>query len=275
MEKLIITVAPTGSLPTKKMTPHVPITPREIIETGLRCEAAGASVFHIHARNSLDESASTEYSVFEEIHEGLRKQSNLILQISTGGRAGMAYESRCERLGLRPEMASLTTGSVNFADSVYANSPELIAALARDMRRNTIKPEMEIFDVGMIANAVRLVEEGLVEPPLHFDFVLGMKGALPATVDHLVHLKNSIPPDSTWSVAAIGRAQLPMGVHAILMGGHVRVGLEDNLYYRKGQLATNEELVARMVRLGREFGREIATPDEARDILHLNRGSGR
>jgi 3-keto-5-aminohexanoate cleavage enzyme len=269
MEKLIITVAPTGSLPTKKMTPYVPITAQEIIETGLSCEAAGASIFHIHARNPVDEAPSTDFSIFEGIYNGLRERTNLILQISTGGRAGMAYADRNERLTLCPEMASLTTGSVNFADSVYANSPELIEALASDMRRNGVKPEMEIFDVSMISNAMALTKKGLVDPPLHFDFVLGMTGALPASVENLVHLKNSVPPDSTWSVAAIGRAQLPMNALAILMGGHVRVGLEDNIYYRKGQLATNEQLVERIVRLSREFGREIATPDEAREILRL------
>ena len=269
MEKLIITVAPTGSLPTRKMTPHVPITPQEIIETGIRCEAAGASIFHIHARNPADESPSTDFSIFKEIYVGLRERTNLILQISTGGRAGMGYEQRNERLKLRSEMASLTTGSVNFPTSVYANSPELIEALARDMRRNNIKPEMEIFDVSMINNAVTLLKKGLVDPPLHFDFVLGLMGALPATIENLVHLKNSIPADSTWTVAAIGRAQLAMNVHAILMGGHVRVGLEDNIYYSKGRLATNEQLVERILELSREFGRDIASPDEARRILCL------
>lgn len=269
MEKLIITVAPTGSLPTKNMTPYVPITPQEIIETGLRCEAAGASIFHIHARDPRTETPSTDFSIFKEIHDGLRERTNLILQISTGGRAGMAYEDRNERLKLRSEMASLTTGSVNFADSVYANSPRLIEDLARDMHLNDIKPEMEIFDVSMINNALTLLQKGLADSPMHFDFVLGMKGALPATVENLVHLKNSVPPDSTWSVAAIGRAQLGMNVHAILMGGHVRVGLEDNIYYRTGQLATNEQLVERIVRLSREFGRDIASPDEARSILGL------
>jgi 3-keto-5-aminohexanoate cleavage enzyme len=274
MEKLIITVAPTGSLPTKEMTPHVPITPREIIEAGRRCEAAGASVFHIHARNPADASPSTDFAIFEEIYTGLREQTNLILQISTGGRAGMAYEARNERLKLRPEMASLTTGSVNFPNSVYANSPDLIEALAGDMRRYDIKPEMEIFDVSMINNALVLIKKGLARPPLHFDFVLGLPGAIPATVENLVHLKNSIPPDSTWTVAAIGRTQLPMNVFAVLMGGHVRVGLEDNIHYRKGQLATNEQLVERMIRLSRELGRDIAQPDEARRILGLKTAPG-
>jgi 3-keto-5-aminohexanoate cleavage enzyme len=269
MEKLIITAAVTGSLPTRARTPHVPITPAEIVEAGVRCEQAGAAVIHVHARNPQDESPSTDVRLFEEITHGLKARTNLIIQISTGGRAGMAYESRSDRLELRSEMASLTTGSVNFPDSVYANSPELITRLATDMQRLGIKPEMEIFDVSMIRNAVELAEKGLAETPLHFDFVMGLKGAIPATIENLVHLKTSIPAGATWTVAGIGPAQLVVNTHAILMGGHVRIGLEDNIYYRKGELAPNERFVERMVRLAAEFGRAVATPDEARRIMHL------
>jgi 3-keto-5-aminohexanoate cleavage enzyme len=270
MEKLIITVAPTGSLPTKQMTPHVPITPAEIIETGVRCEAAGAAVFHIHARDPRDQSASPDAAIFEEIHQGLRERTNLILQISTGGRAGTDYTLRSARLRVRPEMASLTTGSVNFPNSVYENSPRLIRDLATEMHRLGIKPEMEIFDVSMIASACALIEAGLARPPGHFNFVMGLKGAIPATIENLVHLKNSIPAGATWTASGIGRAQLPMNVHAILMGGHVRVGLEDNIYLCKGELATNAQLVERIVDLAQTFGRPVATPDEARRILGLS-----
>lgn len=272
MDKLIITVAPTGSLPTKKMTPHVPVTPSEIIETGIRCEAAGAAVFHIHARNPADESPSPDPAIFQEIHQGLKERTRLILQISTGGRAGMDYALRSERLKLKPEMASLTTGSVNFPDSVYENSPRLIRDLAADMLELGIKPEMEIFDTGMIANAVALLDAGLARPPLHFNFVMGLKGAIPAFIENLVHLKNSIPQDATWTATGIGRDQLPVNAHAILMGGHARTGLEDNIYFRKGELATNAKLVERIVELSRTFGREIATPDEARRMLKLPSG---
>jgi 3-keto-5-aminohexanoate cleavage enzyme len=269
MEKLIITVAPTGSIPKKRNNPHVPITAEEVVETGIKCEQAGASIIHVHARNPQDESASTDFRIFEAIYQGLKARTNLIIQISTGGRAGMGYEQRWERLKLGPEMASLTTGSVNFPTSVYANSPDLIEALARDMQTYGVKPEMEIFDVSMIQNALDLAAKGLAEAPLHFDFVVGLKGAIPAGIENLVHMKNSIPADATWSVAGIGPAQLTMGVHALLMGGHVRVGLEDNIYYRKGELATNEQLVERIARLAGEFGREVAGPDEARKILNL------
>ncbi|MFO7707325.1 MAG: 3-keto-5-aminohexanoate cleavage protein [Desulfobacterales bacterium] len=273
MEKLIITAAVTGSLPTKKKTPYVPITPAEIVAAGVRCEQAGAAVIHVHARNPLDESPSAEFKRFEEIYRGLKERTNLIVQISTGGRAGMAYEQRSDRLTLKPEMASLTTGSVNFPDSVYANSPELIERLARDMKTHGIKPEMEIFDVSMIANAEDLARRGLADPPLHFDFVMGLKGAIPATIENLVHLKNTIPEGSTWTVAGIGAAQLVVNTHAILMGGHVRVGLEDNIYFRKGETAPNERFVERMVNLAAELGRPVAGPDEARRIMHLKQSS--
>ncbi len=269
MEKLIITIAPTGSIPTKKNNPNVPIRPDEIIQTGILCEKAGASIIHIHARHPVDETASTDFQIFKEIHQGLSRETNLIIQISTGGRAGMEYKKRNERLSLKPEMASLTTGSVNFASSVYANSPDLICALAKDMKTYGIKPEIEVFDVSMIQNALDLADQGLVSRPLHFDFVMGLKGAIPATIENLVHLKNSIPRAATWTVAGIGACQLPMCTHAIVMGGHVRVGLEDCIYFRKGELASNEQLVKRIGQVSNIMGRKIARPDEARKILGL------
>jgi 3-keto-5-aminohexanoate cleavage enzyme len=152
---------------------------------------------------------------------------------------------------------------------VYANSPGLIEALAADMQTYGIKPEMEIFDLSMISNAVALLDKGLVTPPLHFDFVMGLKGAISATVANLVHMRSTIPSDATWTVAGIGKSQLAMTTHAILMGGHVRVGLEDNIYYRRGELATNVQLVARVVQLADMLGRSVATPDEAREMLRL------
>lgn len=269
MEKLIITVAPTGSVPKKKNTPHVPITTAEIVETALRCEDAGAALIHVHVRNPADESPSADYDLFREAYEGVRVRTRLIVQISTGGRAGMSYEQRNRRLDLRPEMASLTTGSVNFPDSAYVNDPKTIESLAADMARLGVKPEMEIFDTSMITNAVALEQKGLAAAPLHFDFVLGLKGAITATVENLVHLKNALPRGSTWCVAGIGPAQLPMTTHAILMGGHVRVGLEDNIYFSRGRLASNETMVERAAQMSRMLGREVATPDEARRILHL------
>jgi 3-keto-5-aminohexanoate cleavage enzyme len=268
MEKLIITVAPTGSIPKKKDTPHVPVTIEEIVTCALRCEDQGASIVHIHIRDE-DENPSDDPQIFHEIVNRIRERSNLIVQVSTGGRAGTDLESRIQRLQMCPEMASLTTGSVNFRNSAYVNPPDLIDALAKEMHRLTIKPEMEIFDLSMVNNAVTLADRSLADRPLHFNFVMGLGGAMPARIEHLVHLSSGLPADSTWTVSGVGAAQLRMNLHAVMMGGHVRVGLEDNIYYKKGELATNERLVERIVRLSKELGREVATPDEARKILGL------
>jgi 3-keto-5-aminohexanoate cleavage enzyme len=266
---LIITVAPTGNVPTKEMNPHLPTTPEEIAETAVRCREAGASIIHIHARDRAGV-PTLDPDVFGRIHRLVSETTDLIVQVSTGGRAGMDPEGRAAAVRrLRPEMASLTTGSMNFPDRVYANPFDVIRLLAKAMRETDTKPEMEIFEPGMITNALTLVQERLVVPPLHFDFVLGSRGSMAATPKNLLFLSESIPPGSTWTVAGIGRWQLPMAVQAIVMGGHVRVGLEDNLYYQKGVLATNEQLVARVARIAAEIGRPVATPDEARRILKL------
>jgi len=269
MDKLIITVAPTGNVPTKEMNPHLPVTPEEIAETAVRCRQAGASVIHVHARDVADK-PTLDPEVFARIYELVSERTDLVVQISTGSRAGVELETRAAAVRfLRPEMASLTTGSMNFPDRVCANPFEVIEYLAAAMKEAGTKPEMEIFEPGMIANASRLVEQGLVTPPLHFDFVLGNKGSLPASPRNLMFLSESIPPDSTWMAAAVGRWQTPMAMMAMAMGGHVRVGLEDNIYYRRGELATNEQLVARVARMAEEVGRAVATPDEAREMLGL------
>lgn len=269
MDKLIITVAPTGNVPTQEMNPHLPVTPEEIAETAARCRQAGASLIHIHARDAAGK-PTLDPDVFARIHQLVSARTDLIVQISTGGRAGMDKEARVAAVRrLRPEMASLTTGSMNFPDRVYSNPFSEIEYFAAAMKEAGTKPEMEIFEPGMIANALTLVDKELAQPPLHFDFVLGSRGSLPASPQNLLFLSQSIPPGATWTVAAVGRWQLPMAVLAIVMGGHVRVGLEDNIYYRKGELASNEQLVARVARVAAEVGRPLATPDEARQILRL------
>lgn len=267
-DKLIITVAPTGSVPKKKDTPHVPVTTEEIAADALECEEAGASILHIHTRDE-EENPSDDPNRFAEVVNALKGRTELILQISTGGRAGVGYESRIKRLSAGGEMASLTTGSVNFPTSAYVNPPDLIESLATEMQRLDIKPEIEVFDLSMLYNGISLYEKGLVRLPQHFNFVMGLKGAMPARIEHLVYLVGLLPKGSTWTVSGVGAAQLPLAVHAILMGGHVRVGLEDNIYYRKGELATNRMLVERIVKISRILGREIATPDEARQMLNL------
>jgi len=272
MEKLIITVAPTGSVPRRKDTPHVPITPDEIAETACLCEQEGASVVHVHCRDE-DENPTSDYQLFQETVDKIRKHTDLIVMVSTSGIAGKSDEERAQPLKTRPELASLTTGSLNFAGRkpsvVYVNTWETITYLAEMMHKLNIKPELEAFDVGFIHQGKKLIEQSLVRPPALFQLVMGVDGGIPGTTDNLLHMIRQLPKNSIYTVAGIGRTQLNMATLSIHAGGHVRVGLEDNLYIRKGELATNEELVARAARLAETLGREIATPREARAILNL------
>lgn len=269
MEKLIITCALTGAETTREMNPALPVTPDEIAEAAEEAVAAGASIIHLHVRKE-DGTPSQDKELFREAAEKIKARCNPIIQFSTGGAVGMTAEERIAPLDLKPEMATLTTGTVNFGGDVFFNPPGYIKKFAEKMKELGIKPEIEVFDVGMIPNALYLVKKGLVEEPLHFDFVMGVPGGIPGTAEDLVHLVRKIPRGSTWSVAGIGRAETSLGVMAIAMGGHVRVGFEDNIYYNKGVLAeSNAQLVARMTRISREIGREVATPDEAREILRL------
>jgi len=272
VEKLIITVAPTGSVPRKKDTPYVPVTPDEIAETAYLCEQEGASVIHVHCRDE-NENPTSDHAVFEETVDKIRKKTKLIIMTSTSGVAGKSDEERAEPLKTKPEMASLTTGSLNFAgrkpSTVYVNTWETIMFLANKMLEANIKPEIEAFDVGFIRQGVKLIEQELVKEPAHFQLVMGVDGGIPATLDNLLHMSRQLPPSATFSVAGIGRWQLNMTTMSIILGGHARVGLEDNIYYAKGKLAPNEEFVARTRKLAEELQREIAKPDEAREILGL------
>jgi len=272
VSKLIITAALVGAEVTREQTPYVPYTPLEIAEEAYRCHQAGASIVHIHVRDK-DGKPSQDTEIFRETMRLIREKCDIIVQISTGGAVTATAEERVAPLVLRPEMATLTTGTCNFGDDVFMNSPAIVESIAKALQQHGVKPEVEVFEVGMIQNALNLVKKGLLSEPLHFDFVLGVPGAMPATAKNLLHLVESIPQGATWTVAGIGRAELPLGVMAIVLGGHVRVGFEDNIYYAKGVLAkSNAELVARIVRIARECQREVATPDEARRILSLVTG---
>ena len=272
MDKLIITVAPTGSVPRKKDTPHVPETPDEIAETAYLCEQDGASIIHVHCRDE-DERPTSKFEIFKEIVDKIRTRTQLVVMTSTSGIAGATDADRAAPLKTRPEMGSLTTGSLNFAGRkpsvVYMNTVETVAFLAKTMLENGIKPEIEAFDVGFIQQGRKLIEAGLVREPAHFQLVMGIDGGVPATPENLLHMRNQLPPTATYVVAGMSRMQLPMTTMAILLGGHVRVGLEDNLYLKKGVLARNEELVARARHLAEDLQREVATPDEARKIMGL------
>jgi 3-keto-5-aminohexanoate cleavage enzyme len=272
MEPLVITVAAVGAEVAPDATPHLPITPAALGETAARCRAAGAAMIHVHCRND-DGSNTASVARFRAAYEAIRAASDLIVQFTTGGAVGMTPEERAAPLEVRPEMATLTCGTVNFGDEVFENSFPIMRGILAAMRRYGVRPELEIFDAGHLANAKRLAREGLLDFPAHVDFVLGVPGALEATARNLVHLVDDLPEGCTWSVAGIGRDQTAMAAHAIAMGGHVRVGLEDNLYYAKGRLARNDELVARVARIAAELGRPVATPDEARALLRLPLGA--
>ena len=270
MQKLIITTALTGNVPTRELTPYVPITPEEIADNVACCAAAGASVFHVHARDDLG-GPTHDLKVFKDTVRRIKARTpEAIIQLSTGARAGKDWEARANPVRLLPEMASFTTGSNNLPGVVYENAPDFIVFLAGVFRDTGVKPEIEVFETGMINNALHLVKKGFLSLPLHFDFVLGAPGSMPGTVRNLVFLADSLPPDSTWTVAGIGRAELPLATAAIAMGGHVRVGIEDNLRLPDGPLATNAQLVERVAAIARLMGREIASPEEARQILTLD-----
>jgi 3-keto-5-aminohexanoate cleavage enzyme len=268
MEPLIITVAPVGAELTPEQTPHLAVTPKQLGAVATKIREAGASIIHVHCRND-DGSNTHDIGRFRLAYEEIRAQSDLIVQFSSGGAIGMTPEERSQPLALRPEMATLTCGTVNFGDDIFENSFPIMRGILSAMDKYGVKPELEIFDKGHISNARKLEREGLLKFPQHVDFVLGVPGGLDASVQNLCDLVDDLPPGCTWSVAGIGRMQLPLAMVAIAMGGHVRVGLEDNIYYSKGRLATNEELVARVVRIAAEAGRPVATPAQARQILGM------
>lgn len=269
---VIITVAITGALPRKKDTPAVPVTPAEQIESTHEAYEAGASLVHVHVR-SPDESPSSDPELFAQVQEGVRKHCpGMIIQFSTGGR-GRDQSARASMLHLRPDMASLATGSVNFPTNVYENPPDFVEALARTMREQGIKPEIEVFDLAMLYNAVNLAKKGLLATPLHVQFVLGIANALPArrsVFDFLRSELAALAPDATWVAAGTGRFQWEVNQWCLETGGHCRTGLEDNIKFDQARLASsNAELVKRIADACDRFGRVVASPQQARALLGL------
>jgi len=271
MNKLIVTIAPTGNVPTKEENPNVPLTPDEIAEDVCRCCQEGAAIAHLHARDKNGR-PTADPEVFEEIVGKIRAKCDIIIQISTGARGGKTMEERGAPLDLKPEMASLATGSSNFVAGVNANPPELIEYLCRKMLDNGIKPEIEAFDVAMISNAEFFAKKGLIKAPMHFNLVMNVPGSIKGTPKNLLHMREILPEGSTFSVTGVGNAHVQMITLGIALGGHVRVGLEDVLEYSRGVLPSNGELVRRAVRISTAYGREIATAGEARRILGLEIG---
>ena len=269
----IVTCAITGAIPTKSDNPAVPVTPSEQIESTHEAFEAGAALVHIHVRNE-DQSPGSDPEKFAEIQKGVKKYCpNMIIQFSTGGR-GRDQSQRGSMLHLRPDMASLATGSVNFPKNIYENPPDFVDGLAKTMLEYNVKPEIEVFDLAMLYNAVSLIKRGLLSNPPHVQFVMGIPNAMPARrsiLEFLIQEYKELIPDGTWTAAGIGRHQFEVAQWCLELGGHCRTGLEDNLKFDRDKLAkSNAELVKKLVDVMPDFGRRPATAIEARKLLCLS-----
>jgi 3-keto-5-aminohexanoate cleavage enzyme len=266
-DPVVITVAPSGAEVTRDQTPYLPVTPEEIADEVVRSAAEGAAVVHIHARGD-DGRPSTEPDVLRRIRDLIRERVDVVINMSTGAEVGMTHHDRIRVLDAEPEIASLNLGSMNFGDLLFDNPPDLIRALATRMRDERVRPELEAYDVGMVATAERLLAEELLVEPLLYNFVMGVPGGIPPTAANLLTMLANRPQPGPWTATGIARHELPLGTLATVLGGHVRVGFEDNIYLRRGELAkSNADLVTRARRIAEELERPVATPDEARRIL--------
>ena len=271
MEKLIITAAICGAEVLKEHNPAVPYTVEECVREAKSARDAGASIIHLHVRRD-DGTPTQDKGRFKEVIDAIRAAlPDVIIQPSTGGAVGMSNDERLQPTELRPEMATLDCGTLNFGgDEVFMNTENTIIYFAERMNELGIIPELEVFDKSLIDMALRLHKKGYIKSPMHFDLVMGVNGGISGELRDFVFLRESLPRDATYTVAGVGRYEFPLAAAAILDGGNVRVGLEDNVYLAKGVLArSNGELVEKVVRMARELGREIATPAEARRILGL------
>ena len=272
---LLINFCPTGMVPTKAMTPHVPVSTAEEIDDACRALELGAQIVHLHARDR-EGRPTWKGEIYEELILGVRGHfPDAVTCVSCSGRNFPEFERRSEVLELtgraRPDMASLTTTSLDFPSGPSVNAPDMVLALAAKMQANGIKAELECFGFGMVNAALMIVRKGLVPAPFYFNLLLGSRYSVPATARHLSNLVADLPEGAVWAAAGIGFFQLPMNTLAIAMGGHCRVGLEDNLYYGfdRSELATNVALVERVVRISETFGRPLASRARAREMLGL------
>ena len=271
MEKLIITAAICGAEVMKEHNPAVPYTVEECVREAKSAYDAGAGIIHLHVRWD-DGTPTQDKGRFKEVIDAIKAViPDVIIQPSTGGAVGMSNDERLQPTELYPEMATLDCGTLNFGgDDVFMNTENTIIYFAEKMNEKGIKPELEIFDKSMIDMALRLYKKGYMKSPMHFDFVQGVNGGISGELRDFIFLRESIPSDATYTVAGIGRFEFPLAMAAIIDGGNVRVGFEDNVFISKGVLAkSNGELVEKVVRMAKELGREIANPHEARKILGL------
>lgn len=270
-QPLIISAALTGSWPTKEQNPNLPVTEEEIADAAVDAAAAGAAIVHLHVRNEQGK-VTCDPNRYAKARDLIRAAGcDVIINMSTGGGAGQTTdEQRAQPVTLAPEIASFDCGSLNFGAGVFVNAPSFLGKLAASMNEFGVRPEIECFEAGHVANGLRFIREGAIDPPYWFQMVLGVRGGAPGTIQQLIHMVQMLPAGAIWSACGIGRSQLPLGVAAMTMGGHVRTGLEDNLYVHKGELAqSNAQLVARLVRIAAELGRPVATPAQAREILSI------
>ncbi len=273
MDKLIITCAITGAETTKEHNPAVPYTPEEMAESAYAAYKAGASIIHLHARTE-DGIPTQDKDRFRIIIDKiLKKCPDVIIQVSTGGAVGMSRDERLDVLNVNPEMATLDCGTLNFGgDDIFVNTESDIRYFAEKMNTLGISYEMECFEKGHIDTTLRFIKKGVIKNHLHYSFVLGVRGGMSGEERDFIFMKESIPNDATFSVAGIGRYEFPLAELSVKHGGHVRVGLEDNIYIEKGILAkSNAELVEKVVRIAKKYGREIATPAETRRILEMEK----
>ncbi|MFA5301534.1 MAG: 3-keto-5-aminohexanoate cleavage protein [Bacteroidales bacterium] len=271
MDKLIITAAICGAEVLKEHNPAVPYTVEECVREARSAYDAGASIIHLHVRYD-DGTPTQDKERFRVIMEAIAEACpGVIIQPSTGGAVGMTNDERLQPTELNPEMATLDCGTLNFGgDEIFENTENTIKYFGERMIQRGIKPELEVFDKSMIEMALRLGKKGYIQKPMHFDFVMGVNGGIGGSLRDFVFLRGSIPSDATYTVAGLGRFEMPLAAAAIIDGGHVRVGFEDNVYISKGVLAkSNGQLVEKVVRLACELGRDIAGPTEAREILGL------
>ncbi len=271
--KTIITAAVCGSNPTKEMNPAVPYTPAEIADEVVACCEAGAAIAHVHVREPDTGAPSHRFELFEEVVERVRNRCNIVLNLTTSGlnlKGDDLINRRLEPIKLKPELASLDIGSVNFTSAPFINSPEFGDTAATRMREAGVKPEIEVFDIGHIAQARSMIDKGLFEAPPYFQLCMGIRWGIPATPENLLMMYRNLPANVPWSVLGVGKNQLAMITMSLILGGHIRVGFEDNLYLKKGVLAkSNADFVKKAVLLSRSLDREVASPDEARKILGL------
>jgi 3-keto-5-aminohexanoate cleavage enzyme len=268
---VIITAALTGSRITREQTPAIPVTPEEIAAEGIAAWRAGAAIVHVHVRDAAGRGAQ-DMDAFRHVVTTLRAETDVVLCLTTSGIPGrnLPTAERIAPLALQPEMASFDAGTIRMDAGMFVNEPEFLDALAAEALARAVKLELECFDLGMVETALRYHAAGKIPAPLHFQFVTGTRHGMPATAQALVAAVDLLPADATWSVIGVGRHQTPMAMLALAMGGHVRVGLEDNIHYRRGELASgNAQLVERAVRLAGEIERPVAAPDEARGMLGL------